>query len=591
MKAVAILLFGIATGACAILVPGFLAPGPAARSGAEDGERAGVERIDTRDLSRAVTPPVSTREIGVVASEILSLERQAAADPRRALLAAIEIGDPVTRRWAIERVGAVWARTDPLAAFDHADLIPDELREAWRRTVIHEWAYRDVDGAMSFLERVDPRLVPNGLWRPYFTANNRERLLDLALRLPPRQRQHLASAALRGLFERDPNATLVRIANLPLGSNRDQTLEELARAFGRRDPVDALDWAARLSPPSPRLLRTVLQEAAARDFNRAMELVLTLPASDSEISNAALAVIAGLGNDFRDAAALADRLVDERTIHATSMLARLLERWSEVARQDALDWIAANATNVDLWSVRGIAARVAERDLELAERHADRLPETIRAAWLEAVVRQHVSRDPNAAGAWVLKLREDPASARLVQSLLDALAREDPAAAARLLEDVDADVRQQRVSLVASSWAERDPAEAARWAEGLADRELHSSAIQSVALVWARRDAAQAQRWLLGQLRDERETGILPSFFANSFAYRNHELDRELFAALRTDVARANALRLVLYPLVRNDEVDRARRMIETYVRDAQLRASLERDLQRAIERRGAPGL
>src|SRR5690606_35878505 len=134
------------------------APGPAARSGAEDGEHASIERIDTRDLSRAVTPPGSTREIGVVASEILSLERKAAADPRRALLAAIEIGDPVTRRWSIARAAAVCARTDPPERFCHGDHIAEELREAWRRTVIHEWAYRAVVGAMSILETVDPRL-------------------------------------------------------------------------------------------------------------------------------------------------------------------------------------------------------------------------------------------------------------------------------------------------------------------------------------------------------------------------------------------------------------------------------------------------
>jgi hypothetical protein len=90
------------------------------------------------------------------------------------------------------------------------------------------------------------------------------------------------------------------------------------------------------------------------------------------------------------------------------------------------------------------------------------------------------------------------------------LAQRDGAAAARLFDDLTADANgvppEQLVNVIATGWANHDPAAAADWALRRASEPQRDLAIRNVVGMWAARDADGARQWTMrlpqGAVRD-----------------------------------------------------------------------------------------
>ena len=115
------------------------------------------------------------------------------------------------------------------------------------------------------------------------------------------------------------------------------------------------------------------------------------------------------------------------------------------------------------------------------------------------------------------------------------------------------------------------------WALRRGDPQQRSTALASAAGVWAQRDAAAAARWARGaptDVRDAAVQAVLGGMAAGG------TVDRALFAALSSDRAREQAAVRVAPGIARSDAAQ-ARALVDTFIKDANLRRSVEQQIER----------
>jgi hypothetical protein len=229
-----------------------------------------------------------------------------------------------------------------------------------------------------------------------------------------------------------------RLASVPAGAGRDNALRALTSAWARNDFSAALEWAQQLNASDRAVaIESALAELIPSDPLRALQIArqsLTGAALDRALGTAirqlastdpagAAAIVSSLPpGPARTAAA-----VDAAHALATKNPVEALTWAKSFPAADPLQWLVTRRV-LEVWA----------------------------------------TREPLAAGNYVLSLPPDRT-------------RHDAALA------------------VADTMAARDPQNAIAWVQSLPSVETRQVALANIADRWARRDAAAAARWIVGQ--------------------------------------------------------------------------------------------
>jgi hypothetical protein len=503
----------------------------------------------------ALLPPEMSR--GIYASALGQLAR---TSPTEALARAKKVTDSGERRDAVNRVLSAWVQADPRAVADYlAGLEPDERHDANQAGVWYQIAQAAPELA---LDRVDS--------------------------LSQDVRTAVQSIALQALAQRDPQAALARIAQMPPGVvSRDGMLATIARSYAARDAEGALAWARSLQPPQQGVMAAVVSGIAdkdpARAFDLAMELTSPLERTQALQQVASMAIV----RDPASTVTLLERALAMPNGQERQMLVQtIVSNWSARDPAKAAEWLLANPGQPpDI--VTQAAMGYARTDPARAASYATRLTGDTRVAWLRGVAMGYAQVDSRAALEWVDQLRGTPEYDEAALAVLQSAQQPDFASAARLLESIGRDdYRRNAVGSLASRWANVDPPAAASWASNQRDPMLHQMAVQMVASMWAQQDAPAAREWVLSQPPGEaRDSALIPLISA---AARFGTPDASLLGQLSTDQARLGAVQNAAIAMAQRDP-DGARAFVETNVTDPEQRQRVMSVVSQVTTRRFGP--
>ena len=530
---------------------------------------------DERALERiaAVLSPAQ-----VPAFRLEALVRLAETDPFRALQGALALSESSTRSYALNRIATEWARRDPAAALAQVDTIADDaLRRSYQFLVLGEWARFDPEGVFEHirsLRGVGDRDLPSFVSvLSALAPADPYAVLELAEELPGNVRGTAQQVAIGVIAARDPYEAIAKVESMPRHRDRERLLAAVAQAFGERDPDGALEWAKSLRPAQPNVLMSLVNGIASVDPERAMDLALggdLGPLSSSALPlMIATTTLAGLQDSTR-IAAIADRLVASNDVNALNRIGTLMSAWSRRDPEAAVEWLIQNADRAGRQAIVQVASQLAAEDPMAAAGMIGRLPPDLQGDWLQSVAAGYAQYDAEGAAAWIMQYQGRPGFSQGLAAIAPALAQVDAPTAAGMLERADGSVASFAAGQVASIWAIRDPIAAADWAMQLDDAAARSNAISNVVSNWASQDPDGARRWVLGQprgeLRDQALQRLLPVATASG-----GEIDRQLLDAFSNDMHRQTAVMNAAMMLGNRDR-DAARRLVDQYVTDAQIR-------------------
>lgn len=476
----------------------------------------------------------------------ISVSRIAQESPTEALARASNIADPAMRSSAVSQAIRVWAQRDPRAALDYVAT----LDSAAQRDAFH-----------------------NGLWQQVALAEP-ELALDRIDTVPADLREGVEQTALQTLAQKDPQAALARLAQVPRGQMRQQFLQTVARSFAERDADGALAWARSLQPPEPGVLAAVISGFAAKDPMRAIDLAAEIPSPMEQMQAMLSAYTSATARDPSLFGPLLDRaLALPNTGQKQALVQSLAAGWAARDPAQAADWVVANGARASLDMVTQVASQYARVDPVRAASFTARIPSEARGAWLRGVASSYAQTDPRAALDWVEQFRGSPEYDDAAIAIVQSTAQVDPPAAARALESIGReDYRRGGANTVAMTWASRDPASAASWAAGLRDPTTRASAAGLVAQVWASQDPPAAQAWALSQPPGQaRDTGLLAVISASA---RFATPDASLLAAFSSDQTRIAATQAAAFGIAQRDP-DAARAFIQANVAEPSQRDRL----------------
>jgi hypothetical protein len=523
--------------------------------------------------------PGANRPVGNRLSfEVEAIAELAATDPLSALHAVEARDSAVVTRLALPRIAAEAVRLDPEAGIADAQTLENfEVRLSYTRFLLEAWAESDPDGVFDWIETADALTLPD-LGGPYglLAAANPERLLAATGRLPGSVRHSAFTDAIAALAEADLARAMAVYAAMPPGHDTDGAAAEIAAVFARQNPEAALAWARTLRGETGNgAASRVLREIAATDVDRASVLVLAeidrgsrSPAGNAIFSVSDLMALADTpGGDF---AAIAERVLESGAPSAVAVVTSAIDAWTRTDIDAALDWTSANADRLNGDGLGRLARRLVARDAARTIALLERLPPEQRGDWLEGLAGGLASIDVEQALGVVERHRGQPGFDAAFTNLSGAIARTDPERAAGMLASVPASERTVNATVgVARTWAGQDPAVAAAWAAGLSDARGRTEALGAVAETWARADPGTARQWLLGFERGP-VRDVLLDRLSWSMAQTGRFDAALLDAYSDTGAAQWSASRAIVR--IGSDDPDTARRLLDRYVTDAEIR-------------------
>jgi hypothetical protein len=269
----------------------------------------------------------------------------------------------------------------------------------------------------------------------------------------------------------DPSAALRWTQQSPNTRHVLPVIRGIMRAWGRSDPLTAIETATNLAP---------------NDTQRRLWIDYVLRGWDESVTDGALSYAESLGAG------------PERQWALTVLLRRRVLRDGPEA---VIEWAEALPERDEAFKLnvyRRVAGAVAEVDadlaVEFAERHMDGpygkgLPERVGGKW--------VLRDPEATMRWLSTL--PPGEARksgVMETYRIWLAVDRVAAQAWLPEQPHDGWLDPAVALYARSISLEDPPQALEWAMGIADTDLRNGTVGSIVRKWLLREPGSAEAWL-----------------------------------------------------------------------------------------------
>jgi len=270
----------------------------------------------------------------------------------------------------------------------------------------------------------------------------RERLLKLARTDPrgalagvhaehlhPNDAHELRVEILKEVAKSDP-----KLAFTLLQERRDvdraEVGSDLAKAWGRQAPQEALKWLA----PRPRSYATavlgaaVLEGWAETDLPAAMEAAAMLPITEA----------------------------NHHTVRS------ITEQWLRSDPKQAAEWLAKQRKLDPIIVVAAISALEDSNPALAAQIYTTQFPPGRQSEYGDSLVASWVKKDPQACIDWLRTLKQGEFYFRSMAAAAEALAREKPAAAIALMNELPADAdRRQMILLIGQAIA--DPRVAMDW--------------------------------------------------------------------------------------------------------------------------------
>jgi hypothetical protein len=527
------------------------------------GDVAAVRRVATvlaaRDEEvplRTIPPAMALVVVAQRSALAFTAQRWADFDPRRALAVAAELEDERVRIVFEAAALRALARVAPEEAFAHlANSDPSAL----------------LIGALGDLARADP-----------------ERLLSAVRDYPPEVRQVAEVTALQQLAARDPLAAVRYLERGPLGPDRQMLLQVVAGAYGKRDVAAALEWA-RQRRGEPMLVPAVIAGVAESDLDRALDLALGLTSPLERMQSVQFTVMTRVARDDVTAEMVANRLLasDDPAIR-DNLGSMVLSMWAQRAPDSAMKWLLAHQ-GAPQNAFQQLGQQLAMRDPQNAIAYTAQVAESAREQWANGVAQGYSQNDPQGAIDWLDRFRSEQWYARAATTLAMTVAPRDGAAAARFVDELGAEGNgvqtSQLVNMIATNWANRDPAAAAEWSVRRPTDQERDMAVRNVVSVWSAQDVNAARQWTLrlpqGAVRDGALTGVLMA----SATQRGNSIDSGLLSAFASPQARQTAVLQIVQGLAYSDPA-KARAIADAHL-DPTFRAQAERMIEATRNQQG----
>ncbi len=177
------------------------------------------------------------------------------------------------------------ATDDPARAAGMLNTIADDqARETAQNTIAREWGAKDWSATKAWISG-----------------------------LPADQQEAATARALRGLADADPAAAADEIDALSEGEDLNDTMESIARKWGRDDPQTAAQWVMENGNEAAQIesIGGVMASWVGRDPVAALEFVNTQPEGGVRDRAASSYVIANQGGDIAQNLRLAETIEDE----------------------------------------------------------------------------------------------------------------------------------------------------------------------------------------------------------------------------------------------------------------------------------------
>ncbi len=461
-------------------------------------------------------------------------------------LAAMPEGPDRTR--AVDAAVAALVRDDPQAALRAVEALAGALRTEARQALAREWAGRDFDAAIAWIERTtDP--VTRGMLLmdavSHAAETNPRAAGEALLRLQEFKTGAgiTALSSVIGAWARtDPAAAAKFLDRVPpFPGRRVAAGQELATRWGALDPVEALVWAQQQAAEERmELVGYVLSGWIKSPKGNPAEVRAMVRHLPEAMRPRALEAVVVAWSEFEPPAAAAFALAE-----SPEVLARVVSQWLKRDDTAAFGWVKAladaGARDRALYGiVQGYLQVHPAKALEAAEaigdaktRHkvlgelASSVAKTsgidagveivrkigdaeARDRALERMIQRASRQDPGKAAALVDMVADSARRTEAIVSILTWGAEADPQVCRSLLAKlprVDA-VHYQRV---AGGFAKKDPVAAAAWALTLPERQMdpqigdpskqyearpREAALNAVVNAWAASDPEGATRWV-----------------------------------------------------------------------------------------------
>ena len=195
----------------------------------------------------------------------------------------------------------------------------------------------------------------------------------------------------------------------------------------------------------------------------------------------------------------------------------VVSMWAMRSPDSAMQWLLAHSEDSSSNSFQQIGQQLAMRDPQSAVAYTAQVPDAAREPWVHGVAQGYAQNDPQGAVEWLGQFRGEQWYGRAATTVAMTVAQRDGAAAARLVDELDAGAggvpTPQLVSVIATNWANQDPAAAAAWALDRATGQERDMAVRNVIGVWVSQDVNGARQWTLRQpqsaVRDAALTSVL----------------------------------------------------------------------------------
>jgi len=462
-------------------------------------------------LRRSAPPAASPPPLSATGS-ITSVSPADLSAERASLAAAIQLADPRARARALGQAFQALLERDFEAALLALYALPRGgdydtalflLLDALHR--------RDPDRALALARTLATSREQAVIYNVFFDTFARENLATAVSRLalvPDGLGRENSLRALAGVWLRaDTAAALAWAQQLPL-FDRSSALESALHELVRTDPLQVIELA-QTSLTGPALERTLflaVQKLTLTDPAAAAGFVPLMPAGDTH-TRAALEVARALA--VKNPVAALDLIAQLPSGSASTLaLNSVLTSWAATAPAAAAQYVAALPTGPGQDAAAAHLAGLLAREPANALAWAQALPAaTARDAALVSLASAWAQTDPASATRWA---STQPAGATVTAALTGALSYwvlSDAAAARDFVTTLPAATQRAAAASIAQQLAQRDPVSTLAWAQILATPAAREAAVAAAYERWFDNAPAAARTWL--------DAANLPSEFKN----------------------------------------------------------------------------
>jgi len=505
---------------------------------------------------------------------------QALADPHEAMQSTLARGDGVQRNREVTEIASAWARIAPDEAWEYAGQLTDPAaRLVFQQAVMDVWAAEQPEAAFARLTELPPDWQRGQLLRKATTelAHRDPRLaVDLVQQIQGQEFEQLQNLVASEWSKTDPSGAAQWVESQGRGS-QSRLAYQIAPAYVTQKQDEALAWALRISRSPGRNLWSAMVGTVAEQ-NPEAALQLALSAETPAQRNQALAAV--IGTIAARDPALAMTHVDKLPTSArTQALVQIGTRIADGSPERSLEWLKGlEDTQQRAQVAQSIVSRIAQRDDEVAARLLDRVPDDLRTPWIRGINNAYANAGDFERGAqWAKRFQDEPIYAGLVANLVGRTPPQNADAAFDLISKIPDNRRRDQLYIQSlSNLAATTPEAAAKGVERISGERERNSAIGNITAQWAQRDYAEARRWAMSLEANKGRDEAIASIAANQKTSTDEALS--LIAQMRSPDARSGAVFNKAASLARSNP-DEARSLLRRYPLDPGRQQRIQRML------------